>query len=82
MARLCPGGRPSEDSRPPGHGRMSEKTTDGFRYIGGFIRRVLGRFSLVTAQSAEYRERYTTLGCDPHGWWSRVTSNMISLPGE
>ena len=47
------------------NGRMSEKTYRRFRYIGGFIRRVLGRFSLVTAQSAEYRERYTTLGCDP-----------------
>jgi 3-deoxy-D-manno-octulosonic-acid transferase len=47
------------------NGRMSEKTYRRFRYISGFIRRVLGRFSLVTAQSAEYGERYTTLGCDP-----------------
>jgi 3-deoxy-D-manno-octulosonic-acid transferase len=47
------------------NGRMSEKTYRRFGYIGEFIRRVLGRFSLVTAQSAEYRERYTTLGCDP-----------------
>jgi 3-deoxy-D-manno-octulosonic-acid transferase len=47
------------------NGRMSERTHKGFSRIGGFIRRVLGRFSLVTAQSDEYRERYTSLGCDP-----------------
>ncbi len=47
------------------NGRMSEKTHRGFSRIDGFIRRVLGRFTLVTAQSDEYRARYTSLGCDP-----------------
>jgi 3-deoxy-D-manno-octulosonic-acid transferase len=47
------------------NGRMSEKTHKRFSLIGGFIRRVLGRFSLITAQSEEYKERYTGLGCEP-----------------
>jgi 3-deoxy-D-manno-octulosonic-acid transferase len=47
------------------NGRMSERTYKRFLLVGGFIRRVLGRFSLVTAQSEEYKERYTALGCKP-----------------
>ncbi len=47
------------------NGRMSERTHRRFSYIAGFIRRVLGRFSLVGAQSEEYKERYVTLGCNP-----------------
>jgi 3-deoxy-D-manno-octulosonic-acid transferase len=47
------------------NGRMSEKTHKGFSYVGGFVRRVLGRYRLVAAQSDEYKQRYTTLGCEP-----------------
>jgi len=47
------------------NGRMSEKTHKRFLLVGGFIRRVLGRFTLITAQSEEYKERYTTLGTSP-----------------
>ncbi len=47
------------------NGRMSERTHRRFCRIGGFIRRVLGRFSLIMAQSEEYRKRYTSLGCEP-----------------
>ena len=47
------------------NGRMSERTHKRFLIVGGFIRRVLGRFTLITAQSEEYKERYTTLGTSP-----------------
>ncbi len=56
------------------NGRMSERTHRRFSLIRDFIAGVLGRFSLVTAQSEEYKLRYTSLGC-PAGR-VKVTGNI------
>lgn len=56
------------------NGRMSGKTHRRFSLIADFICGVLGRFSLIAAQSEEYRQRYTSLGC-PSGR-VKVTGNI------
>ena len=44
--------------------RMSEKTYRRFKMIRGFSGRVIGLFSLISAQSDTYKKRYIDLGYD------------------
>lgn len=45
--------------------RMSEKTYRRFKMIRGFSEKVIGFFSLISAQSETYKKRYIDLGYDP-----------------
>jgi 3-deoxy-D-manno-octulosonic-acid transferase len=47
------------------NGRMSERTFRRLGLVKAFAAAVMRRFSLVVAQSADYRGRYTALGCEP-----------------
>ncbi len=45
--------------------RMSERTCRRFKMIRGFSEKVIGLFSLISAQSDTYKKRYIDLGYDP-----------------